>query len=128
MRAGPSYVIQCLVFLGTTACHAQNLHTDRGYVGSEACRDCHESIYERWSDTLMANILVDVGERPDVVVGDFSTPNDLVTFDRADVDFTYGSKWKQRYFTRVGDDYFVLPAQWDVINRVWRNYNPMNEW
>lgn len=76
----------------------------------------------------MANILVDVDERPEVVVGDFSTPNDLVTFNLDDVDFTYGSKWKQRYFTRVGDDYFALPAQWDVMNGVWRNYNPMNEW
>ena len=76
----------------------------------------------------MANILVDVDERPGVVLGDFSTPNDLVTFDLDDVDFTYGSKWKQRYFARVGDDYFALPAQWDVMNETWRRYNPMSEW
>jgi predicted CXXCH cytochrome family protein len=128
MRAGPAYLILFLVFLCTSACHAQNVHADRGLVGSAACRDCHEAIYDRWSRTRMANILVDVNDRPEVVVGDFSTPNEFVTFDRDDVDFTYGSKWKQRYFTRVGDDYFVLPAQWDVVNRVWRNYNPMNEW
>ena len=35
-----------------------------------------------------------------------------------DVAFTYGSKWKQRYFTKIGDDYFVFPAQWDVQNKV----------
>jgi hypothetical protein len=128
MKAEPAYLVLFLVFLGTSACHGQSVHNDRGFAGSEACRDCHEAIYERWSETLMANILVDVDERPEIVVGDFSTPNELVTFSLDDVDFTYGSKWKQRYFTRRGDDYFVLPAQWDVFNQVWRNYNPMNEW
>ena len=128
MKARLTCPIAFLVFLGVSACHAQSVHTDRGFVGSEACRECHEAIYDRWSETLMANVLVDVEEKPEVVVGDFSTPNDLVTFNLDDVDFTYGSKWKQRYFTRVGDDYFVLPAQWDVMNQNWRNYNPMNEW
>jgi predicted CXXCH cytochrome family protein len=92
------------------------------FTGSEACRDCHESIYDRWQGTLMANVLTDVREHPDAIVGDFSTPNPLVTFDRDDVAFTYGSKWKQRYYTRIGDDYFVFPAQWDVRNKTWRRY------
>ena len=39
-----------------------------------------------------------------------------------DIAFVYGSKWKQRYFTKVGDDYFPLPAQWDVTHKVWRPY------
>ena len=29
---------------------------------------------------------------------------------------------KQRYFTKVGDDYFAEPAQWDVTHRLWRRY------
>ena len=100
------------------------------YVGSAACQDCHEAIYSRWEGTRMANILVDVNERPDAVLGDFSTPNPLVTFGRDEIDFTYGSKWKQRYFTRIGDDYFVFPAQWDVMNETWRRYypEPGTEW
>jgi predicted CXXCH cytochrome family protein len=92
------------------------------FTGSEACRDCHESIYDRWQDTLMANVLTDVREQPEAILGDFSTPNPLVTFDRDDIAFTYGSKWKQRYYTRIGDDYFVFPAQWDVRNKTWRRY------
>ena len=40
-----------------------------------------------------------------------------VTFDEADIAFVYGSKWKQRYFTKVGDDYFPLGAQWDVTHK-----------
>lgn len=104
--------------------------TSASYVGSAACRDCHTQIYERWQQTPMANILVDVRERPEAILGDFSTPHELVTFDPADIVFTYGSLWKQRYFTQIGDDYFVFPAQWDVTNETWRRYYvaPGTEW
>jgi predicted CXXCH cytochrome family protein len=100
------------------------------FTGSEACRDCHESIYDRWQDTRMANVLTDVREHPDAILGDFSTPNPLVTFDRDDIAFAYGSKWKQRYYTRVGDDFFVFPVQWDVRNETWRRYyvEPGTDW
>ena len=95
-----------------------------GYVGSAACRDCHREIYDRWKKTPMANILVDAKEHPEAIVGDFSKPNPLVTFTRRDITFTYGSVWKQRYFTKRGDDYFVYPVQWDIQNKVWRPYHP----
>ncbi len=100
------------------------------FTGSAACRDCHLDIYERWQGTLMANVLVDPRERPDAILGDFAAPHPLVTFRPEDVTFTYGSKWKQRYFTRRGDDLFVFPAQWDVQNREWRRYGarPGTEW
>ena len=92
------------------------------FTGSAACRDCHLEIHDRWQETLMANVLLDPRERPDAILGDFETPNPLVTFRPEDVTFTYGRKWKQRYFTRRGDDLFVFPAQWDVQNREWRRY------
>ena len=100
------------------------------FTGSAACRDCHLEIHDRWRETLMANVLVDPRERPGAILGDFETPHPLVTFGPDDVTYTYGSKWKQRYFTRRGDDLFVLPAQWDVQNRQWRRYGarPGTEW
>ena len=94
------------------------------FVGSAACESCHRDIYTRWKTTLMANVVRDPKQHPDAILGDFSRPNPLVTFTPADVAFTYGSKWKQRYFTRIGDDYFVFPAQWDVRNKTWRAYSP----
>ena len=102
----------------------------KAFVGSAACESCHEDIFARWKDTLMANVLQDPKVIPGVILGDFSSPNPLVTFRPEDVDFTYGSKWKQRYFTRIGDDYFVCPAQWDVRNRTWRRYyvEPGRDW
>jgi hypothetical protein len=39
----------------------------------------------------MANVLVDPSESPEIVLGDFSVPNPLVTFSIDDVAFTYGS-------------------------------------
>jgi predicted CXXCH cytochrome family protein len=78
----------------------------------------------------MANVVRDPKQHPEAVLGDFSQPHPLVTFRKEDVAFTYGSKWKQRYFTKIGDDYFVFPAQWDVQNMTWRPYSPRagTEW
>ena len=101
-----------------------------GYAGSTACKTCHPSVYERWSKTRMANVIVDPKRHPDAIIPDFSKLDPLLTFKKEDVAFTYGGKWKQRYFKKVGDDYFPLPAQWDVTNKVWRAYNvkPGTDW
>jgi predicted CXXCH cytochrome family protein len=100
------------------------------YVGSRACQRCHAETYERWSHTRMANIITDPKVNPRVVLGDFSAPNPLVTFKLEDVAFVYGTKWKQRYFIRTGNDYYPANAQWDITNRVWRPYflQPNTEW
>ncbi len=90
------------------------------FVGSPACRECHKSIYDRWQTTLMANVVQDPKSHPKAIVADFTTPNPLVTFKPEDVDFTYGTKWKQRYWKKRGDDYFVFPGQWDVRPKMWR--------
>ncbi len=104
--------------------------TANRFVGSAACATCHKATYDSWKTTLMANVLTDVKAHPEAILGDFSTPNELVTFKPEDVAFTYGSKWKQRYFTKIGDDYFVFPVQWDVANKVWRRYyvQPGGDW
>ncbi len=70
----------------------------------------------------MANVVRDPKQYPDAILPDLSKPDPLVTFNKEDIAFVYGSKWKQRYFKKVGDDYFVLPAQWDITNQVWRPY------
>jgi len=92
------------------------------YVGSQACARCHAPIYDRWKRTRMANVVRDPREHPDAIISDFSQPNPLVTFTKDQIAFVYGSRWKQRYFKRVGDDYTPLPAQWDVTHGQWRAY------
>src|SRR6476619_2723942 len=95
---------------------------NRTYVGSGTCGDCHVSIYERWAKTRMANVVTDPRVRPQSVLPDFSKPDPRVTFKLDDVALVYGSKWKQRYFKKVGNDYFPLGAQWDVNHKLWRAY------
>jgi predicted CXXCH cytochrome family protein len=96
--------------------------TEAHYVGSATCGTCHTEIFQRWSQTRMANVVRDPKEHPDAIIPDLSKPNPLVTFTKDDIAFVYGSKWKQRYFKKVGDDYFPLPAQWDITNKTWRKY------
>jgi len=92
------------------------------FVGSAACKTCHTPIWTRWSRTRMANILVDPKVRPEVVLPDFTKPDPVRTFNLEDVTLVYGSRFKQRYFRKSGDDYYPLPATWDVTNRAWRPY------
>jgi predicted CXXCH cytochrome family protein len=100
------------------------------FVGSKACQQCHAEIYERWQKTPMANVVRDPREHPDAIIPDLSKPDPLVKFTRDDVAFVYGSIWKQRYFTKVGKDYFPEGAQWDVMHRMWRPYfvAPNTDW
>ena len=91
------------------------------YVGSQACKKCHAQIYEHWQKTPMANVVRDPRENPKAIIPDLST-NKIDPFKKDQVALVYGSIWKQRYFTKIGDDYFPEPAQWDITNRVWRPY------
>jgi predicted CXXCH cytochrome family protein len=70
----------------------------------------------------MANIVRDPRQHPDVIIPDLKT-NTVASFSMDQVAFVYGSKWKQRYFTKVGDDYYPLPVQWDVGNKKWLKYH-----
>ena len=78
------------------------------FVGSQACEECHELIYARWKSTLMANVLQDVKAKPEVILGDFSKPNPLVTFEKEDIVFTYGSKWKQRFIVEKEGTLYIF--------------------
>src|SRR5436309_7484112 len=86
------------------------------YVGSAACKTCHAAIYARWQKTPMANVVRDPKEHPDAILPDFSKPDPLVKFKKEDVALVYGSLWKQRYFTKVGNDYFPDGVTWDVTH------------
>jgi hypothetical protein len=71
----------------------------------------------------MANVVRDPRTHPDAILPDLTKPDPLLTFKKEDIAFVYGSKWKQRYFQEVRDDYYPLGAQWDVTNQMWRPYH-----
>ena len=85
------------------------------YTGSQSCQKCHQEIYARWKNTPMANVVRDPREHPEAIAADPAT-NNVAKLTKDQVAFVYGSLWKQRYFTKVGDDYFPLPAQWVVAD------------
>ena len=92
------------------------------YTGSQACERCHEPIFQRWKKTPMANVVRDLQTHPDAIIPDLAT-NTVAKFSPDQVALVYGSIWKQRYFTRVGDDLYPLPVQWDVVTRQWLPYH-----
>jgi len=91
------------------------------FAGSESCESCHADEYRRWKRTPMANVVRDPSRSRENLFPDLST-NTIFPFKREDVAFVYGSLWKQRFFTKVGDDYFPLPVQWEVANKKWSRY------
>ena len=103
------------------AAQAPSQASSARYVGSKACEKCHSEIYQRWQKTPMANIVRDPKEHPDAIIPDLAT-NPLTKFTRDQVGLVYGSIWKQRYFTKIGDDYFPEGAQWDITHKMWRPY------
>jgi predicted CXXCH cytochrome family protein len=78
----------------------------------------------------MANVVLEPKTHRDAVLGDFSKADPALTFKLDDVALIYGSKWKQRYFKKQGDDLYPLGAQWDVRHRQWRPYlvQPNTDW
>jgi predicted CXXCH cytochrome family protein len=103
--------------------HAQQSATVNSahYAGSQSCQKCHGQIYEHWRKTPMANVVRDPRDHRDAIIPDLAT-NSIAKFTKDQIALVYGSLWKQRYFTKRGDDYFPEPAQWDVTHRVWRPY------
>ena len=116
------YLWQITVLFGvSTAAFSQGLAAH--FVGSESCQKCHAEAYKGWKQTRMANVVRDPKVHPEAVLGDFARPDPIVTFGLDQVAFVYGSRWKQRYFTKRGDDYYPLPAQWDVQKSKWLPYH-----
>lgn len=92
------------------------------YSGSQSCEKCHQEIYARWKKTPMANVVRDPHEHPDAIAANLAT-NNVSKITKDQVAFVYGSLWKQRYFTKVGEDYFPLPVQWVFADNSWRPYH-----
>lgn len=100
------------------------------YVGSEKCLICHQSHHKGWKSTLHSKmeqpVVVEVPDK--TVKGDFSSNDAVLTFGIEDVNMVVGSRFKQRYAKKIGDDYYMLLAQWNVGTKQWVEYQPKNDW
>ena len=115
------FVRSLMPLVGNELSQQAHVVSSAHYVGSQACAKCHAQIYERWRKTPMANVVRDPRTHPNAIIPDLAT-NAVAKFKKEQVAFVYGSIWKQRYFTKVGNDYFPLPVQWDVGTHEWLRY------
>ncbi|MBI2470474.1 MAG: cytochrome C [Planctomycetes bacterium] len=98
-----------------------------GYVGSKACKICHRANYDGWKTTYHSKYIQDP-KAPGALVADFSIKSKYRTFEQEDVDLLIGSRFKQRFMKRIGNDYYMFPAQWNVATKEWVKYFPEDEW
>ena len=96
------------------------------YVGSGQCKKCHQKIHKEWKQTLHSQMATDVSKHSNAIVGDFESPSEIRTFTRDQVLYTIGNQWKQRYITRIGDELYVLPAQYNLQTGEWTPYHANN--
>lgn len=96
----------------------------QGYTTSRTCRMCHSAQYEAWTKSLHSRMLHDPAADPAAILGDFEGSSPARSFTKSDVVYTLGSRWKQQYLTEVGDDYYLLPAEWVVATGEWQPYHP----
>jgi predicted CXXCH cytochrome family protein len=122
-------LILFIVFLSFSQSSPQK-ESNKKYVGSESCVTCHEEHYQGWKSTLHSKMEQDpIKDGPNKnVLGDFSTQDFHLTFTLEDVDMLVGSRFKQRYAKKIGDDYYMLPAQWNIETKEWATYQPKNDW
>jgi hypothetical protein len=96
------------------------------YVGSEACKSCHQEHFAGWKRTLhsrMEQPVIDKGDNK-TVLGNFSMSDPDLTFALSEVYLLVGSRFKQRYATKIDDEHYLLPAQWNVQPQEWVHTSP----
>jgi hypothetical protein len=83
------------------------------YIGSKKCAKCHEGYYNGWKTTLHSKMEQEVISTgfDQTVLGDFSSKDSDLTFTLDEVDMLVGSRFKQRYAKKMGDDYYMVCFQ-----------------
>ncbi|GAB4242662.1 MAG: hypothetical protein OHK0028_21240 [Deltaproteobacteria bacterium] len=91
------------------------------FVGSDKCASCHQIQYKGWVKTFHSTVVGDAKKDPSVIMADLSDPD--LPFKKDDIFFTIGGHWDQRFLTKIGDDYYILPRLWSVQSKKWRPYS-----
>ena len=92
-----------------------------GYAGSGVCASCHQIQYKGWVKTFHSTVAQDTKKDPSAILADMNDPD--LPFKKNDISYAIGGHWDQRYLTRIGDDYYILPRLWSVQSKKWRPYS-----
>jgi nitrate/TMAO reductase-like tetraheme cytochrome c subunit len=101
------------------------------YVGSDKCQKCHEEMHDAWKGSRHAKMIQDVKKDPKAIVADFSTLPKDADFNKSDIIFTIGGKFKQRFMLRslsAENDYVIGNYQYNVQTKKWQKYKPYKDW
>lgn len=110
---------------------------DAVYVGSKACAECHEEIFQVQHNSRHPKMIQDVKADPSVIVADFSTLPEDASFKREEIVYTIGSKFKQRFMLRKDtpgkegypeENYIIGNYQWNTETQKWQGYTPTKDW
>ncbi len=94
------------------------------YVKSTGCESCHPEIYRQWKMTSHARMLRDAKKNPSAILADkFS---DEIPFAKDDIEFVLGSHWIQKYLTKIGGEFYILPKFWNIVDKDWEPYSIWN--
>ena len=113
------------------------LQKDAHYVGSKVCADCHDEIYQVQHASMHPKMIQDVKADPAAIIADFATLPADASFSRADVVYTIGSKFKQRYMLRKDtpgkagypeENYIIGNYQWNSETQQWQSYSVYKDW
>lgn len=102
------------------------------YVGSQKCQECHKEQHRDWSGSYHTKMIQDVRQKPDAIVGDFSTLPPEATFKKDEVVYTIGTKFKQRYMMEREiegvKDFYVGNYQYNTQIKKWEPYTTTKDW
>ncbi len=102
------------------------------FVGSTTCKKCHEEQYDHWHRSMHSKMIQDVRKDPKAIVADFSKLPDDADFDRSQIVYTIGSKFKQRYMIPATingrPDFRLGNYQWNTQTGRWQHFKPWKYW
>jgi hypothetical protein len=107
--------------LGSPRAGEKSMSAGNEYQGSEKCSACHQIQYKGWVKTFHSTVVQDARKNPSVILADMTDPD--LPFKKEDIFFTIGGHWDQRYMTKIGDDYYILPRLWSIQSKKWRPYS-----
>jgi hypothetical protein len=95
------------------------------YVGSGRCRECHAAVWEEWSRTLHAVNFRDTRKEPGAVRAVFGAGG-AEPFPKADVTWSVGEHWTQRYLIQGKKELLVVPDTWSLQANAWMKEGSLN--
>jgi hypothetical protein len=116
------------------------LEMPKQYVGSEKCKSCHQKQYYTWRTTQHSRMAQDLRANKRALIVDWDEKtirDDLAKLGKKlkvpakkiyvpkldEIEYTIGSKWKQRYIVRKKGVLYISPVQYNVQTHRFVNYH-----